>query len=110
MDKVEPGARVLVNYIGWLDDNSVFDSSILGWKDLALTPDSNLDDFETKPMPFVVGKRMLIPGFESRIQGMKAGEMKTIAVPPEEAYGTDPAKHPLGGKTLHFKIRIESVE
>ncbi len=109
-DTVEPGARVLVNYIGWLDDNSVFDSSIPGWKDLTLTPDSSFDDFETKPMPFVVGKKMLIPGFESQIQGMKAGEMKTITVPPEEAYGTDPAKNALGGKTLHFKIRIESVE
>jgi len=52
----------------------------------------------------------LIPGFESRIQGMKAGETKTITIPPEEAYGTDPAKHKLGNKTLHFKFRIESVE
>ncbi len=109
-DKVEPGARVLVNYIGWLDDGSVFDSSIPGWKELNVSPDSSFDDFGAKPMPFVAGKKMVVPGFESRIQGMKAGETKTITIPPEEAYGTDPGKHPLGGKTLHFKLRIESVE
>jgi hypothetical protein len=109
-DKVEPGARVRVNYIGWLDDDSVFDSSIPGWKELNVTRYSDFDAFDTKPMAFVFARDSLIPGFESRIQGMKAGETKTITIPPEEAYGTDPEKHQLGGKTLHFKLRIESVE
>jgi hypothetical protein len=109
-DKVESGARVRVNYIGWLDDNSVFDSSIPGWRELNVTPDDGFDDFDTKPMSFVAGRGEVIPGFESRIQGMKAGETKTIVIPPEEAYGADPEKHALGGKTLHFKLRIESVE
>lgn len=109
-DKVEPGTRVRVNYIGWLDDGSLFDSSIPGWSELNISPDSSFDDFDTKPMPFVVGKGMVIPGFESRIQGMKAGETKTVTIPPEEAYGTDSTKHKLGNKTLHFKLRIESIE
>ncbi len=108
-DKVEAGARVLANYIGWTDDD-VFDSSIPNWKELNISKNSVFEGFNAKPLPFVVGKQQIIPGFESRIMGMKAGDMKTITVPPEEAYGTDPSKHPLANKTLHFKVQIVSVE
>jgi hypothetical protein len=106
---VEPGAQVALNYIGWLDSGEVFDSSIPGWRELNITRDSGFDGFETKPLTFTAGKNQLVFGFENRIKGMKVSEMKTITVPPEEAYGIDPAKHPLGNKTLHFKVRIEAI-
>ncbi len=106
---VEPGAKVSVHYIGWTDDNEVFDSSIENWKLLNVTPDSKFEDFNAKPLSFVSGAGKVIPGFDKRIQGMKKGETKTIVIPPEEAYGTDPSKHLLGNKTLHFKIRVEAL-
>jgi len=109
-EKIESGAQVSLSYIGWTDDNKVFDSSIPNWKSLNITPDSRFDDFETKPLSFVAGAEKVVPGFEKRIQGMKKGETKTITVPPEEAYGTDPSKHQLGNKTLHFKIRIDALQ
>ena len=34
---------------------------------------------------------------------------KTITVKPEDAYGTDPSAHPLGNKTLFFKVQVVSV-
>ncbi len=107
--QIEPGAKVALSYIGWTDDNVVFDSSIPGWRDLNVTPDSRFEDFETKPLTFIAGQGKVIPGFEKRIAGMKKGEAKIIVVPPEEAYGTDPAKHALGNKTLHFKIRVDNL-
>ncbi len=108
--QVEPGAKVALSYIGWTDDNQVFDSSIPEWKLLNVTPDSRFEEFDVKPLAFISGQGKVIPGFDKRIQGMKKGETKTIVIPPEEAYGTDPSKHPLGNKTLHFKIRIEEVQ
>ncbi len=40
-----------------------------------------------QPVVFMVGAGEIIPGLESRMIGMKAGESKSIDVPPEEAYG-----------------------
>jgi FKBP-type peptidyl-prolyl cis-trans isomerase 2 len=39
------------------------------------------------PMSIIVGKTSLIKGFEDALIGMKVGEMKTIILPPEQAYG-----------------------
>lgn len=108
-ESVVAGAKVHVSYIGWTDEG-VFDASIPNWKELGVSKDSSFDDFQPVPLPFVVGKGQIIPGFESRIQGMKVGEVKTITIPPQEAYGVDPSKHALGNKTLNFKLRIEKIE
>lgn len=46
--------------------------------------DTNMD---TDPIKFVYGTGQIIPGLESRIEDMNAGESKTINVPANEAYG-----------------------
>ena len=38
------------------------------------------------------------------------GETKTVKVPPELAYGTDPAQHELGGVWLYFTLTIAASE
>lgn len=40
------------------------------------------------PMEVVIGQKMLIPGFEKAIIGMRAGDQKSFSVNPEEGYGT----------------------
>jgi peptidylprolyl isomerase len=66
----EDGDVVRVHYIGTLDDGTEFDSSWNG-----------------DPLEFTLGAGGMIPGFENAIYGMKAGETKTVTIPPEEAYG-----------------------
>ncbi len=62
--------KVAVHYTGTLDDGSVFDSS------------------EGKaPLEFVIGAGQMIPGFDKAVRGMKVGEVKTVKIPPEDAYG-----------------------
>jgi FKBP-type peptidyl-prolyl cis-trans isomerase 2 len=39
------------------------------------------------PMPFEFGKKMIVPGLEKAMKGMKAGEEKVVSVLPENAYG-----------------------
>ncbi len=40
-----------------------------------------------KPMSFIQGIGMMVPGFESNLEGMSAGDEYTFELTPEEAYG-----------------------
>ena len=64
------GDTVKINYVGRLENNSVFDA-----------------DYESEPFEFTIGKEMVIAGFENEVVGMQEGDKKVIAIPPEEAFG-----------------------
>lgn len=66
------GDTVRVHYTGTLDDGSVFDSSVLN---------------KRPPLEFTVGAGQMIAGFDQGVEGMAAGETKTLRLSPEEAYG-----------------------
>jgi FKBP-type peptidyl-prolyl cis-trans isomerase 2 len=70
MAQAKLGDRVKVNFIGKLEDGSVF----------ANTADS-------EPLEFKLGENRIIPGIENAIEGMNVGESKTVNVNPEQAYG-----------------------
>ncbi len=67
---VQAGDKVSVSYVGTLDNGSVFDSNV-----------------NRTPLSFTVGGHTVIPGFENAVLGMKKGEVKTVRIPPDEAYG-----------------------
>ena len=48
----------------------------------------------------------LIQGWQEGIPGMKVGGRRKLTIPPDKAYGTSAALHPLGGKTLVFVIDL----
>jgi len=109
-DKAKTGSSIKLNYIGWLDDETVFDSSIIGWQDKGINKNSQLSDtYEYNPLSFQVGSGQVIPGFDNAVIGMKINEEKTFEIPPEEAYGTDPSAHQLGNQTLNFKIKVVDI-
>ena len=66
----QSGDRVLVAYTGRFDDGSIFDSS-----------EGN------PPLEFTIGAGEVIPGFDSAVTGLKAGESRTVAIAPEDGYG-----------------------
>ena len=70
MSQAKHGDTVTVHYTGRLENGEVF-----------------ADSKDGEPLEFILGSGEVIPGLESGIIGMKAGETKTISVPPEEAYG-----------------------
>lgn len=70
MDKVQDKNLVQVHYTGTLDNGEVFDSSR-----------------ERDPLEFVVGIGQLIPGFDKAVLDMSVGDVKTVKIPAEEAYG-----------------------
>ena len=69
--EVTKGALVFVHYEGFLDDGSVFDSSIL----------------KNKPFQFVFGTGRVIKGWDLGLVGMKVGGKRKLFVPSHLAYG-----------------------
>ncbi len=80
------GDEVSVNYVGWFEENStkfVFDSNIeFEAQKAGLPPRLNY-----LPLNFTIGSGQVIKGFDEAVIGMQEGEMKTVEVQPEEAYG-----------------------
>jgi peptidylprolyl isomerase len=70
MTKAKTGDEVKVHFEGYLDDGTVFGST--------------MDD---EPFEFAIGKKNMLPGFENAVIGMQKGDTKTITLSPEEAYG-----------------------
>lgn len=64
------GDKVRVHYRGKLEDGFEFDTSVGG-----------------DPLVFVIGSGEVIPGFEEGTMGMSVGQLKTITIEPEDAYG-----------------------
>ncbi len=82
----QDGDSVAVHYVGTLDDGSQFDSS---WN-------------RGEPLTFVVGSDQVIKGFDDAVRGMAVGDVETVRIPPEEAYGeVDPE--------LIFSVPIEEA-
>ncbi|TRO80287.1 FKBP-type peptidyl-prolyl cis-trans isomerase [Desulfuromonas acetexigens] len=70
MAGAKKGDQVKVFYVGRLADGSVFDSSE-----------------GQAPLEFIVGRKEVIRGFDQAVLGMTPGEVKTLTLPAEQAYG-----------------------
>jgi len=71
MTKAKKGDTVQVEYVGKLEDGTVFDSS----------------EHHGKPLEFTIGNGQVIEAFENAFIGMNTGDEKEIKIPPNEAYG-----------------------
>ncbi len=84
MDVVENGDTVKVSYTGKFEDGTVFDTSE---EDVAREHGIFNPNREYSPLVFVMGAGQIIRGLEKAVLGMKMGDVKTVEIPPEEAYG-----------------------
>lgn len=97
-DKPVASSRVTVNYKGWLDDGTVFDTN-----------------YHRYPFSFGVAgegeRREVIVGWNEGITYVGEGGMIELEVPSELAYGRNgnPPDIP-GNATLHFLVEVISVE
>jgi len=74
--KADNGKQVKVQFVGQLEDGTVFSQASA-----------------EKPLEFTLGKENLIPGFVEAVRGMEPGQQKTVQLAPEDAFGQyDPKK------------------
>lgn len=94
-EQAKVGDLVSVHYVGTLEDGTEFDNSLN----------------RGEPIEFVLGKGMVIPGWDEGIALMKEGSKATLIIPPELGYGARGA----GGvippnATLTFDVELVSTK
>jgi FKBP-type peptidyl-prolyl cis-trans isomerase 2 len=82
--KVKNGDVISVDYVGRLEDGTVFDTSV---KEAAIEAGIYNQQRNYEPLTFTVGAGQMIKGFDEGVVGMEVGEKKSLELPPEEAYG-----------------------
>jgi FKBP-type peptidyl-prolyl cis-trans isomerase len=93
-EQVAVGRLATIEYTGWLQDGTEFDST---------------HDRGT-PYAFVVGEAA-IAGFDEGIAGMHAGGRRRMEIPPELAYGDQGVDELIPpGATLVFEVELVAVE
>lgn len=81
--KVEKGDTVAVDYLGFLDNGTVFDTSI----ELEAVKAKLPPRISYVPLEFTVGAGQMIKGFDEAVIEMQEGEDKIIHLEPADAYG-----------------------
>ncbi len=100
-----------IDYIGYFENGTVFDSSIIDWQNKNITPKTAIESrTDTIPLTFTPGKNQIVSGLDLAVQKMNVSQTSTVVVPPELGYGTNPESHPLGNKTLTFKTHLISFD
>jgi FKBP-type peptidyl-prolyl cis-trans isomerase len=91
-DGARVGDNVSVLYAGKLQDGTEFDSSA---------------KHGNEPIEFILGRGMVIKGWDEGLQGMQVGDKRTLVIPPSLGYGEQGA----GGvippnATLTFDVEL----
>lgn len=79
----QKGNTVEVDYLGTLDNGTVFDTSLKEEAEKAGLPLKP----SYSPLKFTVGAGQMIKGFDNAVVGMKEGEEKTVTIAAADAYG-----------------------
>lgn len=90
-DPAAAGQLVTVHYTGYLEDGSVFDSSV----------------DRGQPFTLPLGQGQVIPGWDEGLTGMRAGGRRLLVIPPELGYGAQgfpPVIPP--NATLTFEVEM----
>lgn len=91
----QPGQTVVVNYSGWLEDGTLFDSSLT----------------RGETFSFTLGQGSVIPGWEEGLAGMRVGGKRQLIIPPDLAYGEAGAGGVIpANATLIFEIELLDIE
>lgn len=94
-NEAKAGDSVSVQYSGWLEDGTLFDSSIP----------------RGSPFPFTIGQGSVIAGWDEGVVGMKVGETRQLRIPSDLAYGEQGSPPTIpANATLIFNVELLILE
>jgi hypothetical protein len=88
------GDTVSVNYTGWLEDGTKFDSS--------------LDRGQT--FDFILGARQVITGWDEGVVGMRVNGTRLLVIPPSLGYGATESGPIPANSTLIFEVQLVAIK
>lgn len=88
------GKKVTVNYVGMLENGTVFDAS------------AN----HGQPFTFTLGVGQVIKGWDEGVAGMKVGGKRHLVIPADKAYGAQGVGSIPPNSTLIFDVELVGVE
>jgi hypothetical protein len=88
------GDSVTVNYTGWLEDGTKFDSSI----DRGQTFD------------FTIGAGNVIVGWDEGVAGMRVNGARLLVIPPSLGYGSTANNSIPANSTLIFEVQLVAIK
>jgi FKBP-type peptidyl-prolyl cis-trans isomerase len=102
--RARPGARLLVDYTGWL-----YDPSRPAWRGARVDADQQRGANSTA-LNFTLGRGAVLPAWDTGLRGMCAGEERYLTVPPVLAYGAGGAGELVPpNQWLLFRVRLVSA-
>jgi peptidyl-prolyl cis-trans isomerase A (cyclophilin A) len=107
--KPSKGAIVNIDYAGFLEDGTLFDSSIKSIEEKFGKYNAMKDQQNGySPIPFTYGtKEGMIPGFIEGIEQMNLGEKAIIVIPPQLGYGSQGAGNVIPpNATIVFELEM----
>lgn len=91
----QQGQMAVVNYTGWLEDGTMFDSSLS----------------HGRPFSFPVGLGQVIPGWDEGVASMKVGGKRQLVIPAELGYGERGAGDAIPpNATLIFEVELLEIQ
>jgi FKBP-type peptidyl-prolyl cis-trans isomerase FkpA len=99
---IAAGQQAVVQYTGWLYENSA--------------PDKKGNEFDSsrktgQPFRFAVGGGQVIKGWDQGVVGMKIGGQRRLTIPPDLGYGESGAGGVIPpGATLVFDVELVGIE
>ena len=92
--EAKEGNVITVNYTGWLENETQFDSSLSPGRD---------------PLLITLGAGQVIQGWDEGIPGMKVGGKRRLTIPPHLGYGNQAVGEIPANSTLIFEIDLLGV-
>lgn len=88
-----PGATVKIHYSGFLEDSTLFDSSVE----------------RGDPFQFTIGRSQVIPGWDEAVMDLHVGEKARLVIPPDMGYGPSKRGKIPANSTLWFDVELLDV-